>query len=372
MMISMRHILKPVVLVLFSLVIFASGCAREESLLENPGFKASDKGIKGWSVEGEGSLEKAEGGGAIFAALNGAPFVYQQADAKKRHKGASLSLGAWVRTDMPDTVFIEFSNRLGIDAMSETHPGDGKWHLMTVTARVPDASRLLEFRLRLSRPGVAYIKDASMSPGTAVTAEGGGPGIDAPFFMALLAEGASLALLLGLVVRFRRHSDTVENRIFEVFVILSFLSAMVLILGKSANASVVANLAWAAGCAGGLLFIMRSLERPVLTRLPGPGVLISAAALMSLVMAIVSLRDGSVATAEKSALLAYLLFISSLAAIPAYRLYRRSVEAGSRQRKVRIYKTPGAPDGNPYNEPDGVSSDEAGQAGFQGQGPINE
>ncbi len=372
MRISMRYILNPVVLLLFSLAVLSGGCAREESLLENPGFKASDKGIKDWSIEGEGSLEKAADGGGVFVALTGAPFVYQQADAKKRHKGSSLSLGAWVRTDLPDSVFIEFSNRLGIDAASETHPGDGKWHLMTVTARVPDASRLLEFRLRLSRPGVAYIKDASMAPGMTVPTDGAGPGIEGPVFMAFLAEGASLALLLGLVVRFQRHSDTVENRIFEVFVILSFLSAMVLILGKSFNASVVANIAWAAGCAYGLLFIIRGLERPVFSRLPGPGALISAATLILLIITIVSLRDGSVARAEKSARLAYIFFISSAVAIPAYRLFMRSAEVKSSQRKVRINKRPGAAGGNPYNESDGVSSAEAGQVKFQGQGPINE
>lgn len=336
----MRYILKPSILLIFSLVIFSWGCAREEGLLKNPDFKVSDNVIKEWSVEGEGSFEKAADGGIKLIALTGSPFLYQQAEAKKRHKGSSLSLGAWVRTDQPDSVFIEFSNRLGIDARSETHPGDGKWHLMTVTARVPEASQMLEFRLRVSKPGAAFIKDASMSPGMTAAIDGAGPGLDAPVFLTFLADGTLLALMFGLVARFRELHDTTLNRFFEVFVMLAILSAMVLILGRTSNASVVSNIAWAAGCAGGILFIIRGLEKPFVARLPGVGVLISGATAMVLIITIISLRDGALAAAGRSSLAAYLLFISSLAAIPVYRVYRKAIEGQARQTKVRIYRAP--------------------------------
>ncbi|MEK6758995.1 MAG: hypothetical protein AABY51_04420 [Deltaproteobacteria bacterium] len=340
----MRYILKPAMLLVFSLVIFSWGCAREEGLLKNPGFKVSDNTIKDWAIEGEGSFERAADGGIKLVALTGSPFLYQQAPAKKRHKGSSLSLGAWVRTDQPDSVFIEFSNRLGIDARSETHPGDGKWHLMTVTSRVPEASQMLEFRLRISKPGAAFIKDASMSPGMTALIDGAGPGLDAPVFLTFLADGTLLALMFGLVARFREFSDTATNRIFEAFVMLAILSAMVLVLGRTSNATVVSNIAWAAGCAGGIVFIIRGLEKPLAARLPSVGVLISGATAMLLIIVIISLRDGALATAGRSALAAYILFISSLAAIPVYRMYRKVVEGQARQTKVRIYRTPD-PDG---------------------------
>lgn len=336
----MRYILRPAVLLVFSLILFSLGCAREEGLLRNPGFKVSDNVIKEWSVEGEGSIERAAGGGIRLVAMTGSPFLYQQATAKKRHKGSSLSLGAWVRTDQPDSVFIEFSNRLGIDARSETHPGDGKWHLMTVTARVPEASQMLEFRLRVSKPGTAFIKDASMSPGMTATIDGAGPGLDAPVFLTFLADGTLLVLLFGVVARFREFRDNSTNRFFEVFVMLAILSAMVLILGRTSNATVVSNIAWAAGCAGGIIFIIRGLEKPLVTRLPGAGVLISGATAMLLIITILSLRDGALAAAGRSSLLTYLLFISSLAAIPVYRMYRKAIEGQAMQTKVRIYRAP--------------------------------
>lgn len=371
MMISLRYILRPFLLLFLSLLVFSGGCAREEGLLKNPGFKATDKSIKDWSVEGNGSLEKDPGGGARFVSAAGAPFVYQQAEAKKRHKGSSISLGAWVRTDLPDSVFIEFSNRLGIDARSEMHPGDGKWRLMMVSTRVPEASQMLEFRLRVSKAGVVFIKDASMSPGMTVPIEGGGPGLDGPVFMAILAEGAVLALILGIVVRFQRRHDTVENRIIEVFAILCCLTAMVLILGKTSNASVAANIAWATGCAGGLLFIKRVIEKSAFTRMPGLGAIISGAAVISLLVALASLRDGSVAAAGKSALLAYIIFISSFAVIPAYRLYMTAAEGKARRTKVRIFRRPDVADSNLHAERDGVSADECCAVELHGQGPNN-
>lgn len=335
-----KNILKPAISLVFSLIFFSLGCAREDGLLKNPGFQVSDNTIKNWHIEGEGSFEKAADGGIRLVAMTGSPFLYQQATAKKRHKGSSLSLGAWVRTDQPDSVFIEFSNRLGIDAKSETHPGDGKWHLMTVTARVPEASKILEFRLRVSKPGAAFIKDASMSPGMTASIDGAGPGLDAPVFLTFLSDGTLLVLLFGVAARFRELRDTATNRFFEVFVLLMILSAMVLILGRTSNATVVSNIAWAAGCAGGIIFIIRGLEKPLLTRLPGIGVLISGATTVLLIITIISLRDGSLAAAGRASLAAYLLFISSLAAIPAYRIYRRAVEGQGRQTKVRIYKAP--------------------------------
>lgn len=336
----MKDIFKPLVLLLFLLVVFSLGCAREEGLLKNPGFKALDNVIMDWSVEGDGSLEKAAGGGIKLIATTGAPFLYQQTVAKKRHRGSSLSLGAWVQTDQPDSVFIEFSNRLGIDERSETHPGDGKWHLMTLTARPPEASKMLEFRLRVSKPGTAFIKDASMSPGMRVALDGAGPGLDAPVIMIFMADGTLLALMFGLIVRFQRLQDTAENRILEVFAMLSLLSAMVLILGRTSNASVVSNIAWAAGCIGGLVFIGRGLKKSLIALLPGVGALISGATVILLVITIVSLRDGSLAAAGKSSLLAYILFISSLVAIPVYRRYTKAIEAGARRAKVRIYRPP--------------------------------
>lgn len=123
----------------------------------------------GWDVEGEGLVVAP---GRVKVAKTGqpavecvfdedvleitSPFLFTQVGAGMVAKGGTtVRAGGWVRTSAPGAVFIELSDRAGKDARSDAHPGDGRWHYLSVSSQVRRGTKMLEYRLRFSFPARA-------------------------------------------------------------------------------------------------------------------------------------------------------------------------------------------------------------------------
>lgn len=171
--------IKLMVFTLLSIAI-AAGCSRskEENFLSNADFSAwaAPSSPDAWKIEGDGvSLKKTDfkveetgSPAAEFsfhpdAVVLNSPFLHQGAKETERLWGKRIRAGAWVKTDTPDAVFVEVSNRAGTDIKSRTHPGGGRWQYLDLSWDVPNNTPLVEFRLRFKRPAAALFGNPVVS-----------------------------------------------------------------------------------------------------------------------------------------------------------------------------------------------------------------
>lgn len=336
-------LLKALVLVLTMILLAgASSPARASDLLKNPGLDVWEGGVpEGWSGEGGGAIEKAgpEGGGALRfeSSGGGAPFIFQKLQARARYRGSLMTFSAWVKTDSPESAYLEFSNRAGMDVSSEPHPGDGLWHRLEVTAKVPAREGAVEWRIRNYAPGVTYVKGAELTTGAGTPAAGEAAGL------VMGGEGGALwlaslgALMAVTVVFFRRRRGTIEARLVEAALLLLIISNAMLILKNGGYAAVTANLAWAAFVAAAAVFAASRFRAGIILSLARPGALYLTLMGAAIVILVHSLYRGDLGGAERTAGALYALMVIEVAVIVARKAlaYRRDA-ASTRALSIRI------------------------------------
>lgn len=293
-------------------------CGNQSNLLKNADFeKWKDSAPIDWKMEGEGSVKRSEGNGAELTTVNaGTPFLFQSIEVKRRYKGTQVTLAAWVKTNITGNTVVEFSDRAGHDSKSEPHPGDGQWHLLQTTVRVPETAEHVEFRVRNYKQGSSLIRETSMSSGTepliAKSLGGQKNGND-------IIKGLSaliMFMLLGFILNiFRNRRERLWMRSLEAVLLMAVLSNLMLVLGRPVNAEVTAGIVW--GGAALLLgsYILSNLLKlakaeSILNLLKMPFVPFGALFIITIFLLISSLKSGSILSAEKAARGAYVLMIS--------------------------------------------------------------
>ena len=319
-------------LALASLLI--SGCNAGKNLLENSRFEDADPISSGWSLEGGGSVKKTADGAVLRAEGDSTPFIYQGVSAKVFGKERLFTLSAWVSSDTPDSAYLEFSNRQGADIRSEAHPGDGSWRLLKLTARAPEGSQKVEFRIRLYRGGSLSIREASFSAGAASTLEK--RSLDGIVLGASWAkwalEAALIIAALSAAAVFMPYRDREEARVFEGFLLLLILSNIMLVAGKSFNAGAASNAAWVLlslwlirrALQGAFKRKKRGNDASFMKRVPSA---FAALCLFATVAIVYALKNGDVKGAEKAANFAYLLFLTTAAALALEKTLSKAWEA---------------------------------------------
>lgn len=324
-------------------LVLAGGCSTDQSnFLKNAKFEKWNGGPVGWLLEGEAKVTKTGSGAELKSAGTATPFLYQTFEIKRRYRGSTITLGAWVKTNVADSAVIEFSDRLGHDARSGAHPGDGEWRLLTLTVKVPDSPGNIEFRFRNYKAGSSFIREASMSAGEdPLIAKRVGGEISAAGGYRAAGYLLIFTLLSAEVFFFKKFSYLPYARVYEAFLVLLTLSALMLIAGRPVNAAVTANIAWAVILAVLLQRLMKKLDpvpvKNALSRLfKRPGAVFITASLVLIAATVNALRNGSVREAEMAARTAYILMLLGGASVVV-----RMVLSGLRAEEnesVRVYK----------------------------------
>lgn len=323
-------------------LLLAGGCSTDQSnFLKNPKFEKWNGGPEGWFLEGEATVAKTGSGAELKSGGTATPFLYQTFEIKRRYRGSAITLAAWVKTNLAESAVIEFSDRKGHDSRSGAHPGDGEWRLLTLTVKVPDSPGNIEFRFRNYKAGSSFIREASMSTGEGpliakrtgeLSAAGG-----------YRAGGYILifALLSAEVFFFKKVSSLPYARFCEAFLVLLTLSALMLIAGRSVNAGVTANIAWAVVLLVLLQRLFKKLDpvpvKNALTKLfKKPGSVFISASLVLVAATVNALHNGSVREAEMTARGAYILMLLGGASIAVRMVFNRF--RAQEYESVRIYK----------------------------------
>lgn len=321
----------------------AGGCSTDQSnFLKNPKFEKWNGGPVGWLLEGEAKVTKTGSGAELKSGGTATPFLYQTFEIKRRYRGSTVTLAAWVKTNVAEGAVIEFSDRKGHDAKSGAHPGDGEWRLLTLTVKVPDSPGNIEFRFRNYKAGSSFIREASMSTGEdpLIAKRAGGEvsvagGYKAAGYLLIVT------LLSAELLFFKKVSSLPYARVYEAFLVLLTLSALMLIAGRPVNAAVTANLAWVVIVLALLTKLIRKLDpvpvKNALTRLfKRPGAVFITASLVLIAATVNALRNGSVREAEMAARGAYILMLLGGASV-VVRMVSRGLRAEEND-SVRIYK----------------------------------
>lgn len=321
----------------------AAGCSTNQSnFLENPKFEKWDNGPEGWRLEGAAEVAKTGFGAELKSSGTATPFLYQTFGIKRRYRGSTMTLEAWVKTNVADSAVIEFSDRKGHDSRSEAHPGDNAWRLLTLTVKAPDSPGNIEFRFRNYKAGSSFIREASMSAGgTPLIAKRLGGAVSTGGWVKATCYVVLLSLLAAVAVFFKKSSKNARSRAYEAFFLLLTLSALMLVAGRPANAVATANIAWAVIALKLLHGFLRKLDpaavKDAFLRLfKRPGAVFIVASLALSVATVNALRNGSVREAGMTARWAYVLMLLGGASIVARKAWKaiRPEESES----VRIYK----------------------------------
>lgn len=313
-------------------LLFLYGFRGNKNLLQDPRLEAlNDNGI--WGTEGAGKVEKARTAGMLLEAGTDA-FVFQRIALKKKLKGQALTISAWVNSDIPGSAFIELSDRKGADLRSATHPGDGRWRLLKLTAEAPKEAEPLEFRFRVVK-GRAYIKEASFEKGLTSSLDPGTgflPGLETLYKLTGLI---AFSAFICVTVFYFRSSNAFFLKTIEAALILLASSAAMLMLERPFNASVTSNIAWTLLAAS--LFIYagsrsgthadKSFLFEVFKR---PGSVLTAFTIVMLMVSVNALRNNAVREAELAGRAAYLFFIGAAVSITAQRVYGKLKESKTR------------------------------------------
>ncbi|MBI5588525.1 MAG: hypothetical protein HY889_09210 [Deltaproteobacteria bacterium] len=343
--------LKMVLALLALTLVFCGGCTNDQSnFLKNSKFEKWNAQPEGWRLEGDGAVVKSDPGAELKSTGTATPFLYQTFEITRRYRGSTMTLAAWVKTNVADSAVIEFSDRKGHDAKSEAHAGDGTWKLLTLTVKVPDSPGSIEFRFRNYKAGSSFIREASMSAGTE-------PVIGTTAGSALSASGGYRAagyllmttLIVLTVIYFKRRKSVSLPNVYEVFLILLALSGVMLMAQRPLNAVLTANIAWS-------ILIMAlfarlfgkvsisPLKEACKKPFKRPGAALISASLLLGAATVNALRNGSVNEAQKMAAVAYILMLLGGASIILRMAVRKLRPAESES--VLVYKTGPAGEGS--------------------------
>lgn len=323
-------------------LLFAAGCTTDQSnFLKNPKFEKWNGLPEGWLLEGAAKVLRTGSGAGLESTGTATPFIFQTYEIRRRYRGATVTLAAWVKTNVADSAVIEFSDRKGHDARSEAHPGDGQWRLLTLTAKVPDSPGAIEFRFRNYRAASSFIREASMSVGqTPLLAKRLGGAVNAGKGYGAAGYLLLLALLCAEVFYFKKSSFIKHAKAWEAFTVLLTLTVLTLTARRPVNAAVTANIAWALIVVALLPGFIKTGAAPVkgalkrLFKLPGSVFIVASVALT--LATINALRNGSVREAEMTARWAYISMLLGGASIVVRKAVKalRPVESES----VMVYK----------------------------------
>lgn len=307
------------VLSLACLFVFAA-CGGD-NLLKNSRFKNWKNVPEEWSVEGPATVLKTGDGGAVLKSESAAsPFLYQQIRLRKGPAERLITLAAWVKSDVPDSTVIEFSDRLGTDRKSAAHPGDNDWHLLKMTVRANSSSGIVEFRVRNYKGGTVYIREASVSLGSnSLLEKASEPAFALNGTYKTLAY-ASIFAVFGLTVRwFRNLRRRAEARAAETVLLLFIMTGFMLMIGRPAYAAITANIACGAFIIFMICYIRSRLSvnlyrGAALGELKKPGALFILFSVLIALVSLYALHHGDVSAAERAAEIAWgLMIIGSLA-----------------------------------------------------------
>lgn len=322
----------------FGLLLSLNGCSEEGNILKDPKFEKWKGGeLSEWKLEGEGTLIKTETGAELISKGDSTPFIYQQISVKRRYKGMLLTLAAWVKTKSPESVYIELSDRQGHDSKSDAHSGDGEWHLLKLTARVPETSETIELRVRNFKPSDTFVKEASISTGTVASIDRENiPRVSVSGAYKIAGIFASTVLMVLTFVFFKARKD-IKVKVIEAFILLVILSNIMLMAGKPINSAITANIAWGLLALAFIVYIISRVHfKPSFSFLKRPGAFCVAVSVISLILTLNAIRGGSVSKAEKAAKAAYLSMLAGAVSISARKVYR--VFSKDREEMVRVYR----------------------------------
>lgn len=191
---------------------------------------------------------------------------------------------------------------------SKAHPGDGLWHRLELTVRIPAVDEMAEFRLRNYRGGATYIREASLAPGSRsavshspTAAVDGGP--RALWFVPM----AALALMVP--VYFRRRRTMIHARLAEAGLTLIVISNIMLLTSRPEASAAASNIAWALASVASLVFALAVFGGRAATVLRTPGVVYSAVFIAVLAVLLYELAVGSVAGAGDAAAVLFALVV---------------------------------------------------------------
>lgn len=310
-----------------------AGPARAGNLLENPALDtggADGEGATpgGWVLEGDAAVEPTDDGLALRS-TGGTPFLFQQVPVDRRLKGSMATLSAWVRSEVTEGAYVEFSNRKGMDVRSKAHPGDGLWHRLELTVRVPAEDDVAEFRLRHYRGGTTYIREASLVPGSRslmgrnpTAAVDGGPRAIWFVFIGLLA--------LLVPFYFRRRRYMAHARLLEAGLTLLVISNLLLLVSRPEVSAVTSNIAWGLTASASLVFAVSVLGAGGASLFRRPGAVYVTVFLAVLAVLLYELSTGSVSGAEDAAKTLFALVVAEAVVMTARRV-RRIFAAGERE-----------------------------------------
>lgn len=308
------------------LAVLINGCDGRRNYLKDSRFDGPGPVSSAWSLEGGGEIRKTAEGALLYSDGDSAPFLFQGVSSGRFGKQRVFTLSAWVYSDAPDSAYLEFSNRRGIDIRSDPHPGDASWRLMKLTARAPEDSAYAEFRIRLYKAGSLTIREASLSPGSASTLEGRPPSaVNLGANTAKWAAAAALAAsAIAAAFAFRKYRDNAGARVLEACVLLVILSNMMLVLGKSSNASATSGAAWGTVSVWLIYRASKTLLKAKDTKkaftLRTLAISLAALSAAGAAGTVYALKNGDHKAAGKAAGFSFILFLASALALTAERL----------------------------------------------------
>ncbi len=319
--------IKRFLIILFALS-FIPGCDTGRNLIENAEFKDRSKGPERWLIDGKAEVKKPEGGTVeLVPAGPGGAFLYQPIKMRRLYQGNILTLSAMVKSSSPENAALEFSDRKGRDVTSPFHPGDGRWHILKVTTKVPEGAENIEVRLRTFKSVSALFRSPHLVIGTGTPLsedDGGENTIESALY---IFAGAYFMILLTISIHFymRRRAAGGAARVVGVFLMLVALANLMLILGRPFNAVLTSVIAWGVFLSGMVVviawrgdgsFVMEYL-RLMIKR---PASVFVVLSVLSALSVIAFLYEGSTRLAAGAARLSYIFMLIGAALAVVTRL----------------------------------------------------
>lgn len=145
-----------------------------QNIIRNGDFERWTKGVDqapdGWEIVGSGGVVREEAT-VLFSKYSAKVTLSADGDAqlrqilpfdiRNRYEGRTCSFGCYVKTSVSDFARVAIEAG-GVTHFSTYHPGDGEWHLLTVTAEISvDAYNLYFHHFLIGSSGnVAYFDGA--------------------------------------------------------------------------------------------------------------------------------------------------------------------------------------------------------------------
>ncbi len=339
-------------LILTFFLIALTGCGTNVNHIENAGFDNWAELPDLWHLEGKAEVRSA--GRSVVELVpegEGAPFLYQPLKMRRIYKGNTVTLSAMVKSSVPGNAALQVSDRLGRDVTSPFHPGDGRWHILKVTAVVPETAKVLEVRFRNFKSASALYKSPFLVLGT------GSPLIRKDKGKVFRVENGTYAalglvalalLLVATHVYTKGWMPAGRARAAKAFLTLVLISNMMLITGRPDYAMYASAAAWAGFTAGSAYFIvqrygLKIIATPLIWAVKRPVYAFVFASVISTFLVILYLYLGGTHLATEAARSAYIFMVLGAGAAMVSRLVS----------KMRVYD-----EKERLGEPEGLSSGE--------------